>query len=283
MMPTIAVVLHIALVAAMAPFLEGLLRQIQARSANELPPPWQQPWRDLVRLWRKPGLVPSGAWFVFAAAPAVAFGAAAAAAVLTPGFSAAVGAAGVADLVVVAGLLGLSRLVPALAAFDAGALVSFEASRAAAARLPAAPVFLLAALAAVLVSGSSALGAGPVRDGAMALLPGGLAGLALMAWAAQDGPAPALFSGRDLALITAAAQVRRVAALSLAASVGLPFGMAGAGADVEAWFVGACCWMLKLGVLGGVAATLGRHRMVLPAAALLALIAAVIVGVQGRA
>ena len=116
MMPGLALLLHAALVAVMAPTLDGLLRQVQARIGNQAPPPWQQPWRDLVRLWRKPGLTPVGGWFVFAAAPPVALGAAATAALLVPAFTAAMGTAGAADLIVVAALLTLSRMAPAIAA-----------------------------------------------------------------------------------------------------------------------------------------------------------------------
>ena len=86
-----------------------------------------------------------------------------------------------------------------------------------------------------------------------------------------------------MALSDAAFQLRRVAALSLAATAGLPFGMAGSGSGPDAWLVGACCWALKLGVLGLLAAAAGTHGAVLPAAALLTLIGAVVVGVQGRA
>ena len=287
----VALVVQAVLAVALAPTLDGFLRQVGARLRNEAAPPWQQSWRDLGRLWRKPGLMPSGAWFVFAAAPAVAMGAAGAAVLLTPGFTAGLGTAGGAELVVVAGLLTLSRVVPALAAYDAGALASYGAREVVGARVSTEPVLMLGILAAALVAGGNGLGAAPVREGFAALLPGALAGLALLGWAGHDGSVhdgTAIFSGRDLALVTAAGQLRRVTALSLAAAVGLPFGMASAGAGVEGWVVGVCCWVLKMGGLGVIVGVverpgMGPHRIVLQGAALLAMIAAVIVGVQGRA
>lgn len=277
----LALVVHAVLVVAVAPTLDGFLRQVGAWRRGEAVPVWQQSWRDLGRLWRKPGLMPVGAWFVFAAAPAVAIGAAGAAALLTPGFTAAMGMG--AELVVVAGLLAVSRMVPALAAFDVGGLAAYGGRGVAVGRISSEPVLLLGVLAAALVAGGSGLGAPPLREGFAGLVPGALAGLALLAWAGQDPVGPAIFGGRDLALVTAAGQLRRVAALSVAAAVGLPFGMAPAGGGVEAWVVGVCCWVLKMGGLGVLVAVVGPRRVVLQGAAVLALVAAVVVGVQGRA
>lgn len=284
-MRLLAVLLHAAALAAAAPLLDGLLRRAAARRHGGALPPLLQPAHDLRRLWRKPGLVPHGASAVFAGAPAVSFGAAATAALATPSFAADTPIGGSTDLLVVAGLLALSRAAPALAAFDTGsARDAFEGDRIVAARLSAAPVLLLAALVVAVLTGGTDPGAGPLRGSGVAPgIPGLLAGLALLGWAAADRPAPAIFSGRHLALSDAAFQLRRVAALSLAATAGLPFGMAGSGSGPDAWLVGACCWALKLGVLGLLAAAAGTHGAVLPAAALLTLIGAVVVGVQGRA
>src|SRR5690242_3677656 len=49
----IAQLLHIALIAAAALSLVGLLRWLQARLSGHVGPPVLQPWRDLFRLLRK--------------------------------------------------------------------------------------------------------------------------------------------------------------------------------------------------------------------------------------
>jgi formate hydrogenlyase subunit 4 len=270
MTPWLLLLLHAALVALAAPTLAGLLRGTPA-----------QPWRDLIRLARKPGIRPAAASFVFAAAPPLSLGAAAAAALLVPSFSLGMATAPAADLVVVAGLLALSRLAPALAAFDASATQTFATTQITAARIAGEPVLLLAALATVLMSGGTNLEAAALRDGLPGLrLPGLLAGFALLAVVAAEPRSPAIFSGRPLALMTAATHLRLVAGLSLVMAVGLPFGLAPPAAGLEAWLVGAACWALKLGVLAALAAVLAPHRVLMPAAALLALIAAVILGAQ---
>lgn len=286
-MPALLLVLHAALVAVAAPVLDGWMRQAAARWRGEAGPPWDQSWRDLVRLWRKPAMAPAGASFVFAGAPAVALGAAVVAALLVPGFSLGMATAGAADLVVVAGLLGLSRAVVALAAYDVGSTpVVFAGARVMAARVPAEPVLLLVALAALLLSGGTNVDAvaAAVRDGGPGLRAAAvLVGVALMGLAAHEGGVPPGFGGRQQAMLMAAGQVRRVVLLALVLAVGAPFGMAGVGAGVAAWVVGVACWVLKMGVLGAVLAGLGPHRALLAAAALLALIAAVLLAVQGSA
>jgi formate hydrogenlyase subunit 4 len=262
--------LHASLVAAVAPTLFGLLNGHPA-----------QPWRDLIRLSRKPTLRPPTASFIVAASPPLSLAAAAAAALLVPSFTLGMATAPTADLIVVAGLLALSRLAPTLAAYETSAAQTAAAAQYAAARLPIEPVLLLAALATLLMSGGTNIEAAALRDIQPGLrLPGLLAGFALLAVMAAEPAPPAIFSGRAQALVTAAAHLRRVAGLSLVLAVGLPFGLAPPGAGLAAWAVGAACWALKLGLLAALATALAPHRILLPAAALLALIAAVILGAQ---
>ena len=243
-----------------------------------------QPVRNLVRLWRKPAMAPAAASFVFGAAPVVSLVAACAAGLLTPSFTLGMATAPAADLVVIAGLLGVSRGVVGLAAYDAGsAPAAYAGGRVMAAGLGTAPVLLLVALAATLAAGGTNLdaAAAALRDGGLAQRGAGVvAGVALWVLAVQEPKAPAAWSGWALALLLAAEQMRRVVAFSLAATL-LPWGMAAAGAGLGAWSAGVAAWGMKLAVLGAFAALAQRPRSLLPAAALLALIACVVLGVQG--
>ena len=270
----------------MAPVLEGWMRVVRAWIRGEAAAPWQQAWRDLVRLWRKPAMAPAGASFVFLGAPAVALGAAVVAALLTPGFCLGMATGEASDLVVVAGLLGLSRAVSAVAAFDVGGRAVWVEGRETAAWAPALSVLLLAALVVVLLSGGTALDAAgaAVRDGAgSARIAGALTGFALLTVfsCSEHGVREAGLSGRAAAVLVGAGQVRRVVGLSVAALVGMPFGVSDAGAGLGAGAVGVACWMLKLGVLAAVSVGL-RRREWLVAGGLMAVIAALVLGVQGR-
>ena len=279
MIPFLTLLLHAALIAAAAPLLDGFLRQAAARLHRAAAPPPLQSLHDLRRLWRKPPHRPAAASFLTALAPPVALAAAATAALLTPSFSLGMATAPAADLVVIAALLALSRLLPALAAIDAAAPLA--AAQIPAARLPAEPVLLLAALALILLAGTTNLDAAALAT--TLRVPAALAGLALLAALFPEPPTPAAFTGRDLALVAAAAQLRRVTTLSVAAAVIIPLGLAPPGATPDAWLAAAALWAIKLPALGLLATALAPYRVIYPAAALLALIAAVIIGIGARA
>ncbi len=287
MMAVLALLVHAALLAVAAPVLADFRARVAAGWRGEAPPPADQAWRDLVRLWRKPVVVPPGASFVFWGAPALALGSVMAAGLLVPSFASGMATAGAADAVVVVALLGLSQAAPRLAAHDAGsAWPVFAGNRAMAAWLPAGPVLMLAVLAGALLTGGTNLdvAVAAVRDGGpLVRLAGALAGLALLAVVAP-GPAAGAgpYGGRPAALLLFAAQLRSVVVLSLVGAVGLPSGMAAAGSGPDLWAVGAAVWVVKLGVLGGVPGLVPAGPAT-AAAALLLLIAAVLLGVQGAA
>ena len=163
----LALAVHVMLVALMAPLLDGWMRMVRARARGETPPPVEQSWRDLVRLWRKPALAPPGASFVFQGAPAVALGSAVVAAVVVPGLCLGLATAELSDLVVVVGLLGLSRAVVGMAAFEVGGVAAWGERLGTVTAAPAGAVLLLAALVVVLASGGTNLdaAAAAVRDG----------------------------------------------------------------------------------------------------------------------
>ena len=287
MIPLLALGLHAVRLAGAVPVLVGLRTRAAARWRGAEGPALDQALHDLLRLWRKGTVLPAGASFLFAAAPILSLAFAVVAAILVPSFALGLATAPVADLVVAGTLLAASRGVLLVAAWDAGtALAVHGATRSLASRLGAAPVLLLSGFAVLALSGSSNIeaAAAAIRDGGTGVrVAGMLAGAALFA-AALDGAGPGggAWSGRLRALAVLAGDVRALAALNLAAAVGCPFGLSAAS---DGWVGGGACWMLKLGALGLLATALGPPvgRLALPAAAVLALMAAVVAGLQGAA
>ncbi|GGG42795.1 hypothetical protein GCM10010964_32860 [Caldovatus sediminis] len=272
--------LHLAAMLAAAPLLVGLLRTASARLAGRPGPHPLQPWRDLRKLMRKQPVVAEGSSVVSLAAPHAAVSAAVLAAALVPSFARGMLSAPLAELLLLIGLLALSRLARALAAMDAGgALGGLDAARGLARLLLAEPAALLAAMGLAAFAGTTALEGiiGAVREGAAAgaprLLSFGVAALVLGGVAlaevrgirggspaAEGEPelgagglaaaAPRDASGRHLALWEFHAALRLTVWLSLLAALILPIGLAPAGAGPLAWAAGALAWAGKLLALG---------------------------------
>ena len=112
-------VAHVALMAAAAPTLIGIIRWMEARLAGQVGPP-VQPWQDLARLLRKQPVMAESASEVSAIAPLLSLAAVAIVAVMVPSFTLGMTLAPFADLLVIAGLLSLARCSIALAGMDAG-------------------------------------------------------------------------------------------------------------------------------------------------------------------
>lgn len=105
---------------ALAPLVLGTLRRARARLQRRQGAPWLQPYRDLLKLWRKRAVTPAHASWVFDAAPPVVFTCYALAGFITPIFSLQGDASPVGDLLTLVYLLGLARLALGLAGMDAG-------------------------------------------------------------------------------------------------------------------------------------------------------------------
>lgn len=299
MMAALALALHAALILLAAPLVAGLTRRWTAQLAGRSGPPLVQPWRDLVRLLRKQPVLPDHTSWVFATAPAVSLAAVLAAALLVPSFALSTAAAAWADLLVLAGLLALSRGVLVLALYDSGtAAAGLAAGRAGMMQGAIAPAWLLAVLALAMLGGTTNLPVlcAAVRDAGPGLrwcLVPALAALGVVALA-ETGTAPfgqplsqavaQEYSGRHLAMLDYAAQVRAVLWLSLLAALALPAGLAPEGAGVPSWLLGAALWAAKAaglaGIISGISAACATLRLRqaaewLLAAALLALLAVV--------
>lgn len=283
-----ALLLHVLLVTAAVPVLAILQHLVETRIQNR-PSPVTQPWRDLARLWAKDAPVPQGATALFAAGPPAAAAAAALALVLVPSFSLGTSAGQAADLVLLLVLLAVPRGALLLATLDGGTAPGL--APASLARLGVWPVAALVAMAALLLSGSTNLAAAAttVRDGgSSARLAGLLAGAAVFAMTvAQPALADRGFAGRHRALVHVAGWTHQVAMLSVAAALAMPFALAAPGAGPDAWAVGAAAWVLKISVLTALAAALGTRPalapVLLPVAAILAVMAVVLSGAPGPA
>ena len=154
----LALLLHAALLLALAPVLAGGLRAARARLLGRGGPPVLQGWLDLVRLARKQPVLADNASWLFAAVPGVCAAAVLAAALLVPSFALGMATAPLPVLLVVAGLLGLARCALALAALDVGtAFGGIGASREMLVGALAEPVLLLVVLVLSLLAGTTNL------------------------------------------------------------------------------------------------------------------------------
>ena len=309
----IALLLHAALMPLAAVALAGVLGWLRARLQGRAGPPVLQPWRDLRRLARKQPVLPDASPLL-AAAPMASLAATGAAALLVPSFTLGMASAPLADLIVLAGLLALSRWAMALAGLDAGAASGgMAAGRAMSLATLSEPALLLVVFAVAGAAGSTNLDAvaASVRDDGAGLRVA--SGLALLAAAivalAESGRLPVAdpgaagellpgpdaaalaFSGWHLALLEAAAALRLLAWLSLLVALFLPAGIAPAGSGPLAWAAGLAAWVAKLAVMAVALAlfearrpTMRRARLpeLLGAAVLLGLLAAAFLFVGER-
>ena len=265
--------LHAGLILALAPWLMGLTRKLRALLQGRRGAPVMQSWRDLARLWRKESLLAESASRVSEFAPLVIFAASAAAALLVPSFALGMSSAATSDLILIAGLFGLARAATALAALDAGTWFGgIGASRESLLAFFSEPVLVLVFYTLALIAGSSNLDhiADVLRTGALGLRVSlGLAlaatitvGLTAMGRLPIGNPSTHLevamlhesmtleYSGRSLALIEAAAQLRFITWLGLLAAIFAPFGIAPAGDPLD-WPRGLLVFALKLVLIAG--------------------------------
>jgi formate hydrogenlyase subunit 4 len=269
----VAQILHGALMLACAPLLVGGIRLFKARLLGRTGPSPLQPWRDLARLFRKQPVVAENASWLFRAAPAAAFTATFAAALLVPSFVLGMTTGPLADLLVIAGLLGAARATLALAAMDIGtAFGGIGASRAMAFSVFAAPAPVLVIFTLALLVGTTNLDAiaAALRDGTLGLRVSlGLGLLATICVAIAetgrmpaDNPASHLeltmvheamvleYSGRHLALIEWGGALTLLLWLTLISAIFFPVGIAVMNASPLFWLTGLAAWAIKIYLLG---------------------------------
>jgi formate hydrogenlyase subunit 4 len=260
-------ILHAVLVAAAVPVLAGMLRWGAAGFAETPAALIRREHAMLRRLWRKTPLPTEPSAPLLNAAPAIAAGLTAVVALITPSFALGMGLSPLADLLTIAGLLGLARVLPLLACMDGGSAAGGVTAQRhvsritiAAAALPPAILALGAALGAALGGGGLTLdqiGAARFDD---ALVPGaarGLAAAAIAAIAVADMAGPGLddaLSGPTLALTRVTEALRLLVWCNLVLLLAAPLALVGPDSALADWPLAVLSWIARLGVLAGLLA-----------------------------
>jgi formate hydrogenlyase subunit 4 len=261
------------LVLLLAPLLTGFVRKMKARLTRRRGPPLWQPYRDLIRLMRKEVVLADSASWLFRVIPYIVFAGTWVAASLVPTFGSGLLFSWSADLIAIIALLGSARFFLALAGMDVGtAFGGIGSSREVMIASLAEPAMLMIVFTLALVAGStqlSTMAAYMVSSEVGLRVSLGLAVIALIIVAIAenaripvDNPATHLeltmvheamvleYSGRHLALIDLAAELKLLLYVSLIACLFTPWGIAGAAASAQALLIGAGTYVVKLAVLG---------------------------------
>ncbi|PIY73131.1 MAG: formate hydrogenlyase [Rhodobacterales bacterium CG_4_10_14_0_8_um_filter_70_9] len=268
---------QMALVLALAPLLTGVTRKVKARLLRRVGAPVWQPYRDLARLMRKEVVLAHNASWLFRVTPYLIFAATWVAAALVPTFAIGLSFSWTADLIAIVALLGSARFFLALAGMDVGtSFGGIGSSREVMIASLAEPAMLLIIFTLALVAGSTQLSTvvaymaspevGLRFSLGLALVALVIVALAENARVPVDNPATHLeltmvheamvleYSGRHLAMIELASQMKLLLYLSLIACVFAPWALAAPGDGVAAHFYGVAAWLAKLAAGGALLA-----------------------------
>ncbi|OQW93320.1 MAG: formate hydrogenlyase [Beggiatoa sp. IS2] len=116
----IVATLQAALFVVTAPLFVSWIRRCQCLLQNRTPPNLWQPYRDLWKLFRKEAVVAEQASWVFYVTPYIVFGTTALAAGVVPLIATNLPTAAIADVIVLVGFFALTRFFLALAGMDIG-------------------------------------------------------------------------------------------------------------------------------------------------------------------
>jgi formate hydrogenlyase subunit 4 len=257
----------------LAPLLTGFVRKVKARLLRRQGPPLIQPYLDLARLMRKEVVLAESASWLFRVIPYLIFAATWVAASLVPTFGGGLLFSWSADLIAIIALLGLARFFLALAGLDVGtSFGGIGSSREVMIASLAEPAMLMIVFTLALVVGSTQLStmAGFLVSSEVGLRVSlGMALIALIMVAIAensripvDNPATHLeltmvheamvleYSGRHLALIDLASELKLLLYLSLIACLFVPWGLAPPGALPAALALGGAAYAAKLAAGG---------------------------------
>lgn len=265
-----------ALFVAVAPLFAIWVKRVKCALQNRRPPPWLQPYRDLRRLFAKEVILAHSASYVFRIAPYVVCGTAVLAASIVPFLLAQNPLAAMADAIVLVGTLALGRFFLALAGLDVGtSFGGMGSSREMTFAALAEPAMLIVVFTLAMLAASTNLSTITmwILDQPPALRPSllfGLVALILVGIAETgrvpvDNPATHLeltmvheamileYTGRHLALMEFASQIKLAIYAVLTANLFLPWGISRTlePADIA---VAAAALTAKLAVLGALLA-----------------------------
>lgn len=273
--------LQMSLFVALAPLFANWVKRVKCLLQNRRPPPWLQGYRDLRRLFGKEVILAHTASPIFRIAPYIVCGTTVLAAAIVPLVWVDVPFAAMADAIVLVGTLALGRFFLALAGMDVGtAFGGAGSSREMTFAALAEPAMLMVVFMLSMLAASTNLSTviGYVLDQPPALRPSllfGLVALILVGVAETgrvpvDNPATHLeltmiheamvleYTGRHLALLELAAQLKLALYAVLAANLFLPWGISRtvAPADLAVALAAIAAKLVLLGALLAIGETL---------------------------
>ena len=251
--------LQTLLFVALAPLLAGWLKWCKCHLQNRRGPSLLQPYRDLRKLAHKQPVIAKQASWIFSLAPYIIFSATVLAASVVPLIAVRLPTARIADVIVMVGFFALARFFQALAGMDIGtAFGGMGSSREMTIASLAEPAMLMAIFTLAMSASTTNLSVAidHVLSGGLVLRPSyvfALLGLMLVAIAETgripvDNPATHLeltmiheamileYSGRHLALIEWASQIKLMLYGVLIANIFFPWGIAETFSLQALWF-----------------------------------------------
>ncbi|MGZ8237403.1 MAG: respiratory chain complex I subunit 1 family protein [Methylobacter sp.] len=264
-------VIQTLLFVALAPLLAGWLKVCKCYLQNRKAPPLLQPYRDLIKLTNKQPVIAEQASWVFTRAPYIIFSATMLAASVVPLIAVDLPTSASADVIVMVGFFAFARFFLALAGLDIGtAFGGMGSSREMTISSLAEPAMLMAVFTLAMTASTTNLSVAitHVLNEGLVLRPSflfALFALILVAVAETgrvpiDNPATHLeltmiheamileYSGRHLALIEWASQLKLMIYGVLIANIFLPWGIAET-FSFEALAYGLLAILAKLAVL----------------------------------
>jgi formate hydrogenlyase subunit 4 len=275
---TIAIwIVQLAAVLALPPLVNGIVRKTKARLQNRMGPPLSQSYSDLFKLFRKEALVSANASWVFLVTPYVVFSTTLLVAILMPMFSPHPPLGWMSDFILLVYLLGLGRFFIALSALDtASSFGGLGSSREMTIASLVEPAMILSIFATAASAGTMNLNtiASSISPSITSLLnPSQIlafAGLFIVTLAETgripvDNPATHLeltmiheamileYSGRHLALIEWASQIKLLIFFSLLGNLFIPTGITDSVTVVD-FLAGIAIYLVKVSGLAVVVA-----------------------------
>jgi formate hydrogenlyase subunit 4 len=264
-------------VLALPPLVNGIVRKSKARLQNRKGPPLSQSYHDLAKLFRKEALVSANASWIFPVTPYVVFGTTFLVAILMPMFSSHAPLGWLSDFVLLVYLLGLGRFFIALSALDTassfGGLGSSREMTISSLVEPAMILSIFATAASIGTMNLNAIASSVSPSITSVLNPSQIlafAGLFIVTIAETgripvDNPATHLeltmiheamileYSGRHLALIEWASQIKLLIFFSLLGNLFIPMGAAN-DVTLVGSLIGMSIYLLKVAGLAVVVA-----------------------------